>query len=402
MQAIKLKVLLTACMTSGLALAMPAMSQPIANPSVAQTGQNSVAESSITQKHMAQDGMAVLQQRVEPFLQSSDALTQYHAQKAQMWLTYAANQHSEGSLTAAEQQAQAQALQLIEQLEQQQPVSTTTPVIQASKVMRRDLWVNAELLKQQAGFDCAPTEIAQAEVMLVWAAAEHCELGWRHSRELFAAAERLIDKANYQAANCHATAQSLAAQPLPVWNKASYPSLEQLNGTEKGYHGVIGPWPLIAPALVAQPEAPVMVATPDAPAAEPTAQEVLPNVVHFALDRATLSPASQQVLGDIATVLGKNSNYSLTLYGYTDARGSTAYNQDLSQRRASTVENFLIQQGVAASRMASVAAGEQQLISDPVAIKGYALSRRVALVYASPDGQEIKTTGQTSDLQLER
>jgi hypothetical protein len=242
MQAIKLKFILTACMTSGLALAMPAMSQPIANPSVAQTGQNSVAKSSITQKHVAQDGMAVLQQRVEPFLQSSDALTQYHAQKAQMWLTYAANQHSEGSLTAAEQQAQAQALQLIEQLEQQQPVSTTTPVIAASKVMRRDLWVNAELLKQQAGFDCASTEVAQAEVMLVWAAAEQCELGWRPSRELFAAAERLIDKANYQVAHC----QGDGMQPLPQWNQNNYPSLEQLNGTQKGCHGVIGAWPLVS------------------------------------------------------------------------------------------------------------------------------------------------------------
>ncbi|WP_051526916.1 OmpA family protein [Alkanindiges illinoisensis] len=381
MQAIKLKLALAACLVSGLALAMPAMSQPVANQSDNPLEQNSVA---------------ALQQRVQPFLQSNDVLTQYHAQKAQMWLTYAANQHSEGSSTAAEQQAQAQALQLIEQLEQQQPVSTTTPVIQASKVMRRDLWVNAELLKQQAGFDCAATEIAQAEVMLVWAAAEHCELGWRHSRELFAAAERLIDKANYQAANCHATAQSLAAQPLPAWNKANYPSLEQLNGPEKGCHGVVGPWPLVSATTVAP-----VVSQPVNPVAEPATQDVLPNVVHFALDQASLSQASQQVLGDIATVLGKNSNYSLTLYGYTDARGSQAYNLDLSQRRAKTVENFLIQQGVDASRIATVAAGEQQLISDPKAVVGHALSRRVVLVYASPDGQEIKTTSQTSDLQPE-
>ena len=137
------------------------------------------------------------------------------------------------------------------------------------------------------------------------------------------------------------------------------------------------------------------------PAIEPVTQDVLPNVVHFALDQASLSPASTQVLSNIATMLVKNSTHSLTLYGYTDARGSQAYNLDLSQRRAKTVENFLIQQGVDASRIATVAAGEQQLIADPVAIIGHALSRRVVLVYASPDGQEIKTTSQTSDLQPE-
>lgn len=381
MQAIKLKLALAACLVSGSAFSLPALSQPVANQSDNPLEQNSVA---------------ALQQRVQPFLQSNNALTQYHAQKAQMWLTYAANQHSEGSLTAAEQQAQAQARQLIEQLEQQQPISSTTPVIQSSKVMRRDLWVNAELLKQQAGFDCAATEIAQAEVMLVWAAAEHCELGWRHSRELFAAAERLIDKANYQAANCHAMTQSTASQPLPAWNKADYPSLEQLNGPEKGCHGVVGPWPLVS-AATATPA----VSQSVNPVAEPVTQDVLPNVVHFALDQASLSPASTQVLSNIATMLVKNSTYSLTLYGYTDARGSQAYNLDLSQRRAKTVENFLIQQGVDASRIATVAAGEQQLISDPKVVMGHALSRRVVLVYASPDGQEIKTISQTSDLQPE-
>lgn len=386
MQAIKLKLALAACVAGMMTCSLPAMSQPAMIQTAVQAGQSSMTEHSLPE----------LQQRVQPFLQSTDTLTRYHAQKAQMWLTYAANQRSEGGLTAAEQQAQAQARQLIEQLEQQQPISSTTPVIQSSKVMRRDLWVNAELLKQQAGFDCAATEIAQAEVMLVWAAAEHCELGWRHSRELFAAAERLIDKANYQAANCHARTQATSARPLPAWNKANYPSLEQLNGPEKGCHGVVGPWPLVS-AAIATPA----VSQSVNPVAEPVTQDVLPNVVHFALDQASLSPASTQVLSNITTMLVKNSTYSLTLYGYTDARGSQAYNLDLSQRRAKTVENFLIQQGVDASRIATVAAGEQQLIADPVAITGHALSRRVVLVYASPDGQEIKTTSQTSDLQPE-
>ena len=143
-----------------------------------------------------------LEQRLTPFLQNPDVLTQYHAQKAQMWLTYANHQKAEGGSTDAEDQAHIETQKLIEQLEQKQTISTVTPVFSSSKVMRRDLWATLELLKQHEGFQCAPTEIAQAEVMLVWAAAEHCELGWHHSQELFSAAERLVDTANYKVLNC--------------------------------------------------------------------------------------------------------------------------------------------------------------------------------------------------------
>lgn len=390
MQAIKLKFTLSACLVASTFLTAPALAQD----AVQIETQSDASSKPSTAKNTRQ----ALEQRVQPFLLSDNALTQYHAQKAQMWLTYANNEHSERSLTHAEQQAEAQALQLIEQLEQskdqpeqQQTISTTTPIIASSKVMRRDLWVNAESLKQNAGFDCAATKVAQAEVMLVWAAAEHCELGWRHSRELFSAAERLIDQANYQASSCHGG----TALALPTWNQANYPSLEQLNGKGKGCSGVVGTWPIVATAEVQAVTSPSVVVD------EQTESEALPNVVHFAVDQATLSDASQQILTDIAHVLLKTPDYSLTLYGHTDARGSVAYNLALGQRRAQAVESFLMAHGVKSDRIATVAAGEKQVINDSMVIQGYALSRRVALVYASPDGQEIQTTSQISDLQPE-
>ena len=392
MQAIKLKFTLTACLVASAFLTAPAWAQD----AVQIEPQSDASSKPSTDKNTRQ----ALEQRVQPFLLSDNALIQYHAQKAQMWLTYANNEHSERSLSHAEQQAHSQALQLIEQLEQskdqpeqQQAISTTTPIIASSQVMRRDLWVNAESLKQNAGFDCAPTEIAQAEVMLVWAAAEHCELGWRHSRELFSAAERLIDQANYQASRCHGG----TALALPTWNQANYPSIEQLNGKGNGCSGVVGTWPIaaIATADVQAVTSPSLVVDGQAES------EALPNVVHFAVDQATLSDASQQILTDIVNVLLKNTDYSLTLYGHTDARGSAAYNLALGQRRAQAVESFLMAHGVKSDRIATVAAGEKQVINDSVVIQGYALSRRVALVYASPDGQEIQTTSQIGDLQPE-
>lgn len=394
MQAIKLKFTLSACLVASAFLTAPAWAQDDVQTEIKSDASSNMPTSD---KNTRQ----ALEQRVQPFLLSDNALTQYHAQKAQMWLTYANDEHSERSLSHAAQQAQSQALQLIEQLEQskdqpeqQQTISTTTPIIASSKVMRRDLWVNAESLKQSAGFDCAATEVAQAEVMLVWAAAEHCELGWRHSRELFSAAEHLIDQANYQVSSCHGG----TALALPTWNKANYPSLAQLNGKGKGCSGVVGTWPIAAIATV---NAKAITTSPSVVVDEQAESEALPNVVHFALDQATLSDASQQILTDIANVLLKNTDYSITLYGHTDARGSAAYNLALGQRRAQAVESFLMAHGVKSDRIATVAAGEKQVINDSMVIQGYALSRRVALVYASPDGEEINTTSQTKDLQPE-
>lgn len=400
MQAIKLNFLLAACVVAGTVLATPVFAQDTASLNAQNNVQIETQSDASSKPSTDNNTRQALEQRVQPFLLSDNALTQYHAQKANMWLTYANNEHSERSLSSAAQQAQSQALQLIEQLEQskeqpeqQQTISTTTPIIASSQVMRRDLWVNAESLKQSAGFDCAPTEIAQAEVMLVWAAAEHCELGWRHSRELFSAAERLIDQANYQVSSCHGG----TALALPTWNKANYPSLAQLNGKGKGCSGVVGTWPIaaLATADAQTANSPALVVD------KQTESEALPNVVHFALDQATLSDASQQILTDIANVLLKNTDYSITLYGHTDARGSAAYNLALGQRRAQAVESFLMAHGVKSDRIATVAAGEKQVINDSMVIQGYALSRRVALVYASPDGQEIQTTSQISDLQPE-
>lgn len=331
-----------------------------------------------------------LQPRLQPYLKNTNPAIGYQAQKANMWLLYAANKGSERGLTTARKEALQQATTIINGLEQNQTLSTTTPILSVSKVMRRDLWANTELLKQHAGFECSTSEVAQAEVMLVWAAAEHCELGWRHSRELFASAERLVDKASYQAFNCKAgLPQQLA--------KVSYPSLEALNGNQSGCHGVVGQWPLVSPV------APV-VAVAETKQAEPEAiaRAVLPNTVHFALDQASLSERSKAVLDQVINELKIHPDYAVTLYGYTDSRASVAYNQALSKRRADTVERYLNAQGIVSSRIATVAAGKTKVIADADKIIAHALSRRVELVFASSDGQEILTEAQRADLQPER
>ncbi|MEC7120019.1 MAG: OmpA family protein [Pseudomonadota bacterium] len=334
--------------------------------------------------------MSQLSQRLQPFLVSQDVLTQYHARKAQSWLDYAKEQNSEGSLTSAYQTAMQQVELLVGQLEQGQQPTMATAVPVTSGVMRRDLWAIAELLKTHPAFDQVQQTVAKAEVKLVWAAAEHCELGWRHSREHFAAAERWLYVARQQA-NQVANA--------PAWpENLSYPSLESLNGTGKGCQGVQGDWPIPVPAW----HVPVVPVPQPQPEVDIRAELIkVPNNVHFALDKHFLSAESKAVLDQIVSVLKQYPDVSVTLYGYTDSRASVAYNLALSERRARSVEQYLVAQGIDLNRIAREAKGKTQLLTDQNPILGHALSRRVEVVFASA-GEEIITERQTADLQPER
>lgn len=333
-----------------------------------------------------------LAQRITVLLQNPEPVAQYHAQKAQSWLDYANHQNSEGGLTSAYDSAMQQALQIATQLEQGQQLSMTTAVPPTSGVMRRDLWAIAELLKTHPAFAQVQTDVAKAEVKLVWAAAEHCELGWRHSREHFAAAERELYLAR-QTANQQAGA--------PQWPESlTYPTLAELNGSGKGCNGVQGNWPLPVPLwTVATPA--ISVPQPQPEAAVNAELIKVPNNVHFALDKHYLTAESKAVLDQIIAVLRQYPDISVTLYGYTDRRASVAYNIALSQRRATSVEQYLVSQGINLSRIAREAKGETELLSDQDMIRGHALSRRVEVVFANK-GEEIITERQTADLQLER
>jgi OOP family OmpA-OmpF porin len=103
--------------------------------------------------------------------------------------------------------------------------------------------------------------------------------------------------------------------------------------------------------------------------------------VHFQFDSAKLTPADKDVLNTIATRLKQESSSAqLTVTGHTDSVGSDAYNQKLSDRRAHSVVEYLISQGVPRSSFVSVAgAGESQPVADNKTADGRALNRRTEI-----------------------
>jgi outer membrane protein OmpA-like peptidoglycan-associated protein len=99
----------------------------------------------------------------------------------------------------------------------------------------------------------------------------------------------------------------------------------------------------------------------------------------FDTNSATLQPASQAQLRDIATILQAYPDVRVKIGGYTDNTGDAAANQLLSQQRADNVKNELIGMGVAADRLEAQGYGEQYPLADNATEEGRQKNRRISL-----------------------
>ena len=84
--------------------------------------------------------------------------------------------------------------------------------------------------------------------------------------------------------------------------------------------------------------------------------------VLFAVDQSTLSPEARMILQGQARWLASNPGYAIIIEGHADEQGTREYNLALGARRASAVQDFLISQGVAPTRMRTVSYGKERPI----------------------------------------
>jgi OOP family OmpA-OmpF porin len=101
--------------------------------------------------------------------------------------------------------------------------------------------------------------------------------------------------------------------------------------------------------------------------------------VQFDNNSATLRPESNSYLDQVATRLNELPSVTGVIEGHTDSNGSAEYNQDLSERRAKAVLDYLISKGVAPTRFKSAGLGETQPVADNTTAEGRAQNRRVML-----------------------
>ena len=110
--------------------------------------------------------------------------------------------------------------------------------------------------------------------------------------------------------------------------------------------------------------------------------------INFAFDSSYLTEESKETLRRTAEFMDKNPALNFSLTAHTDSRGTSEYNQWLSERRGIRVLEFLGQQGVGSERISTSAFGESKLLNhckDGVRCTNpeHAVNRRVEIIITS-------------------
>lgn len=113
---------------------------------------------------------------------------------------------------------------------------------------------------------------------------------------------------------------------------------------------------------------------------------VMPGNVTFGSNKAQVQSSFYQVLNSVAIVLKKYDKTRVAITGHTDSTGSSSYNQSLSQRRAQSVSDYLVAQGVARSRLSAYGAGENSPIASNSSSYGRERNRRVEITLVPISG----------------
>jgi len=123
----------------------------------------------------------------------------------------------------------------------------------------------------------------------------------------------------------------------------------------------------------------VQVQPAPAPPPDPCAGVIRLRGVNFDFDRAEIRPASRPILDQAASRLRQCGGERLQVEGHTDSIGADAYNQNLSERRARAVRDYLVSQGVSGGRISAVGFGESRPIASNDNPEGRFLNRRVEI-----------------------
>lgn len=97
----------------------------------------------------------------------------------------------------------------------------------------------------------------------------------------------------------------------------------------------------------------------------------------FAVDSYQLNDNAKKNLNELSATLKKYEDTNILIEGHTDNTGSEDYNETLSEKRAGTVEDYLLGRGVSSGRITAVGYGEAQPISTNETVQGRKENRRV-------------------------
>ena len=111
--------------------------------------------------------------------------------------------------------------------------------------------------------------------------------------------------------------------------------------------------------------------------------------VLFEVDRAELKPGARRQLAQLADALKRYPDTEVSIEGHTDSTGSSAYNQNLSERRAAAVRQFLLAQGVSSARLDTLGLGEHQPVASNATAAGRQQNRRVEVIIQDDNARVV-------------
>lgn len=109
--------------------------------------------------------------------------------------------------------------------------------------------------------------------------------------------------------------------------------------------------------------------------------------VLFSVDKAQLKSGGVRTVQSLAEFLSEYPEYKVSVEGHTDSTGGDGYNQELSERRAYSVQSALIHSGVGGDRVATQGYGEEFPIAGNEDASGRQLNRRVEIILSDANGK---------------
>jgi peptidoglycan-associated lipoprotein len=98
--------------------------------------------------------------------------------------------------------------------------------------------------------------------------------------------------------------------------------------------------------------------------------------IHFDFDKAEITDSARTILDQKVALFRANPSMTVVLLGYTDVKGTDAYNMALGTRRANAAKQYIVSQGVAAERVIIESRGEREQLAPASGASGEAQNRR--------------------------
>ncbi len=140
--------------------------------------------------------------------------------------------------------------------------------------------------------------------------------------------------------------------------------------------------PKPAPVVAPPPPPPAPPAPAPKPAPQPVKQAIsIQAEALFDFDKSVLKPAGKAAIDEAIAKMKKVDIEMVIAIGHTDSIGTDAYNQKLSERRATTVKEYMVSQGIPAAKITISGKGETQPVASNKTNDGRAKNRRVEIEF---------------------